>query len=230
MSSNKDEEWNRSYLRKENHIFFPKEEVVKFLSRFIRKRTGFDSYETVASYSDRGKALDLGCGIGRQTILLNEFGLDAYGLDISHVALEQARSLARAFGYTLDKNFILIDKNIIPFEDNFFDIAISDSVLDSMPFSFAQQYMSELNRTVSGLLYLSLIASDSADTKEAGDTIVQTTHEAGTVQGYYSEARINELIKDTEFSIVQLNKNITNNLLTGEENARFHIVLKKERA
>ena len=31
--------WDSSYSRQENFLFFPKEEVIKFLNRFVRKKT-----------------------------------------------------------------------------------------------------------------------------------------------------------------------------------------------
>lgn len=37
--------WEESYQRQENFMFYPKEESVKFLNRFIRKKTGFNSYD-----------------------------------------------------------------------------------------------------------------------------------------------------------------------------------------
>ena len=38
-------EWNESYNRGENYIFYPKEEVVKFLNRFVRKKVNIGEYK-----------------------------------------------------------------------------------------------------------------------------------------------------------------------------------------
>jgi len=146
--------WEASYRKKENFIYYPKEEVVKFLNRFVRKRTGVDSFKDIIGTNLKG--LDLGCGIGRQTILLEEFNIEAYGLDISETAISQARKLAQHFGYT--PVFQVLQQDHIPFNDNFFNVAICDSVLDSMPFHTAQEYMRELDRTVTDFLYVSLFA------------------------------------------------------------------------
>lgn len=149
-------EWEASYRKKENFIYYPKEEVVKFINRFIRKRTGVDSFKDILGTNLKG--LDFGCGIGRQTILLEEFNIKAYGLDISAMAISQARKLAQFFGHT--PVFQVLQQDRIPFKDNFFNIAIADSVLDSMPFSTAQTYMRELDRTVAKFLYVSLFAGE----------------------------------------------------------------------
>jgi ubiquinone/menaquinone biosynthesis C-methylase UbiE len=228
MANLKKEEWDESYNRQENFIFSPKEEVVKFLNRFVRKKMGINSFRDQLKLSENAKALDLGCGIGRQTILLKEFGFDAYGVDISEVAIEQAKALSKTFGYNLDANFVRVEKIALPFEDNFFDIAICDSVLDSMEFSFAKNYLNELNRTVKNLLYLNLIASDSSDSSGAEDLLVESQHEQGTIQSFYDENRIRTLINETNFEIIQLNKNSVENLLNNSYSVRFNVVLQKK--
>ena len=38
------EQWDESYVRHENHIFYPKEEVIKFLSVYVRKKIGRDKF------------------------------------------------------------------------------------------------------------------------------------------------------------------------------------------
>lgn len=44
MKDIKKQFWEESYARQENHMFYPKEETVKFINRFIRKKTGINSY------------------------------------------------------------------------------------------------------------------------------------------------------------------------------------------
>ncbi|OBK48838.1 bifunctional 2-polyprenyl-6-hydroxyphenol methylase/3-demethylubiquinol 3-O-methyltransferase UbiG [Mycobacterium sp. 1081908.1] len=45
-----------------------------------------------------GRALDLACGQGRGAVWLARRGLDAWGCDVSAVAIDQARELARLAG------------------------------------------------------------------------------------------------------------------------------------
>ena len=223
----KKDKWDQSYARGENFIFFPKEEVVKFLNRFVRKKDGINSHRDILELPTQSKALDLGCGVGRQTVLLQEFGFNSFGVDISQVALDKAKETSKALGYNMENNFVLIDKIQLPFDDDFFEIAISDSALDSMNFSFACEYVSELDRTVKSLVYLNLISSDSSGGSQAEDVLVEDKHEEGTIQSYYDVNRVKELIKDTRFEIVQLNLNKIENLMSNTLSARFNIVLKK---
>ncbi len=110
MEDFKKSKWDQSYTRGENFIFFPKEEVVKFLNNYIRKKSGVNSYTDILKLSARFKALDLGCGVGRQTFLLQEFGFDSFGVDISQVALEKAKETSKALGYKMENSFILTNK------------------------------------------------------------------------------------------------------------------------
>lgn len=88
--------WEKSYERFENFILYPKEEVVKFLNRFVRKKT-LDGFIDILQSKNNYRGLDLGCGIGRNTILLGEFGLEAYGIDISETAIRYAEKLLTKF-------------------------------------------------------------------------------------------------------------------------------------
>src|SRR6202795_1436144 len=45
-----------------------------------------------------GQVLDVGCGTGEQTLLAASSGAEALGVDVSPLALEQARSKAAARG------------------------------------------------------------------------------------------------------------------------------------
>lgn len=59
------------------------------------------------------KVLDVGCGTGQVVHLLSEFGFDAYGVDVSPIAI----SIAKAKG---KGKFELMKGRKIPFPDNFF--------------------------------------------------------------------------------------------------------------
>ncbi|MGB5169620.1 MAG: class I SAM-dependent methyltransferase [Acidimicrobiia bacterium] len=61
----------------------------------------------IATKLDRGTALDLGCGQGRNALWLAERGFAVTGLDLSPVAIEQARARAAQLG--LDATFESVD-------------------------------------------------------------------------------------------------------------------------
>ncbi len=222
--------WEESYHRKDNFIFYPKEEVLKFLNRFVKKRTGINSFEDhIFSKNKKLKALDFGCGIGRQTILLSEFDIDAWGGDISESAVNSARQLTEYMKPVLNGkiNFFVLDETNLPFENDFFEIGICDSVLDSMWFTVAKKIIKELDRIISQKLYISLISFDCNKDKKPAEEIVNTTHEKSTVQSYFDMDKINELLNDTKWKIQWYNMVTEIVPQTGFENSRYHIVLNK---
>lgn len=66
-----------------------------------------------AGYADAfpitGQALDLACGLGRGTVWLAQRGLKVWGLDVSAVAIDQARDLAERNGVTDRCRFDAVD-------------------------------------------------------------------------------------------------------------------------
>ena len=64
----KRDEWNRSYNNRDNFVFYPHEEVIRFVSKFIRKRIGINEFRDVMLGGWAGHVIDLGCGIGHHVI------------------------------------------------------------------------------------------------------------------------------------------------------------------
>lgn len=56
-----------------------------------------------------GQAIDIACGPGRGSVWLASRGLDVWGLDISHVAVDLARDLARRSGVGQRCRFDVVD-------------------------------------------------------------------------------------------------------------------------
>jgi len=222
--------WEESYQRKENFIFYPKEEVVKFLNRFVRKKLGIDEFKDILNFSNGIRGFDYGCGIGRQTILMREFGIEAYGVDISSLAIEIAKKLAIHLKYPdVAERFRIVEGRSIPFNDNFFDVTISESVLDSMYFETAKRMIREIDRVTKRLAFISLIFWDDSQHygEFNGEEVVKTQHEKGTIQSYYNWSKINDLIKGTRFFIKWCNLVVAQSISSSEKSARYYIVLDK---
>jgi SAM-dependent methyltransferase len=74
--------------------------------RYREKPAPVEACQILIEFSDRlpvaGRALDLACGGGRNTVFLAQRGLHAVGIERSRVALEQGRELARQKKVTVD--------------------------------------------------------------------------------------------------------------------------------
>ena len=231
MDDLKSIKWEESYKRNENFIFYPQTEVVKFLNRYIRKKFFTNQFIDILSKGETEfKALDFGCGIGRNTLLFEEFNICGYGVDISSNAISIAKEMA-AHSYPtnteLQNRFLVIDSEILPFDNDYFDFAVSDSVLDSMYFTIAKKIVTELDRTVKNYLFITVI-SDPKDNSEHGkEIIVNSTHENGTVQSFFTLQKISQLVEGTRWKIKWISLINECQLTTKIENERFYVVLEK---
>jgi len=231
MDKTQKKEWDESYQKRDNFLFYPHEEVIRFVSKYIRKRIGFGEFQDVVNCCPPPKVLDLGCGIGRHIIYCHEMGLDAYGVDLSEQAVSIAVEWAKNQGMDKpERKIVQADVRSLPWEDNYFEFVLSHGVLDSMHFDIARAACLELSRVLAkgGRFYCDLVSGDnSAHAREyANEEIVGDSHENGTVQSYFNFKKINELVKglfDIEEAILVRREN----LLIGGFSSRYHLTLKR---
>lgn len=166
-------------------------------------------------------------------MMMRDFDIKSFGIDISSVAINEAKRLSMSLNMDMDENFLVFDGVKIPFDNDFFDFTISEGVLDSMPFELAKTLLTEIDRVTQKYFYLSLISSNSTSLFSNlqgdfnGEIEVQEKHENGTIQSFFDKEKIYELIKHTKFSIIFLELIEHTNLLSGIKHGRYHIVLEK---
>ena len=227
---NQQAEWEQSYQRRENYLFWPHEEVIRFFSRYVRKRIGLHEFRDV-SPSGRHRILDQGCGIGRHVIFAFHMGCDPYGVDLSASAVAEAIRWAGEEGLPDPSSRIIqSDLRRLPWQDAHFDFAVSHGVLDSMRFDVALAAVAELARVTApgGLFYCDLISGDSSEHQSgfSGETVVKTTHELGTTQSYFDLAKIDRLMAG-HFRLVDGSLIRRTHVQTGEYKSRYHVVLQR---
>ena len=221
-------EWDASYALKQNHLYYPNEEVIRFISRFFRQRIGLNEYRDKRSFGAPVRSLDLGCGIGRHVIYLHEVGFESHGIDLSSEAIRAAQAWGTHMGIPSDR-FVEGNSNVLPWNAGYFDCVVSHGVLDSMPFATARTTMAEIDRVVAadGLVYVDLISGDD-DRHErgfAGEEVVEGDHEKGTIQSYFDEKKIDELVSDTTLVIKERVLVRRAQLDSGRVDARYHVIL-----
>ena len=235
MAKNLKDSWEKSYRRGDNFVFYPHEEVIRFVSKYIRKQTGLNDFLNVATLVPHStpKVLDLGCGIGRHVKFCYEMGLDAHGVDLSEVAIKMARSWLSSVGsFDADSRIVQADVRQLPWGDGYFTFAVSHGVLDSMPWEIARAACLELARVMvpGGLFYCDLISGDdSSHAREySGAEVVRTKHEENTVQLYFNMQLIRDLIRDC-FAIKECKLIRSEDVLSGGYHSRYHLVLSRIR-
>jgi ubiquinone/menaquinone biosynthesis C-methylase UbiE len=101
----------------------------------IRRLTHQDIYESVLRHVPPGaRVLDAGCGEGVLSILMRQRGALVTGVDYSAPNIEAARRYAEKAGLEGDGlTFLQGDAEHLPFEDDAFDLVVSNHVLEHLP-------------------------------------------------------------------------------------------------
>lgn len=103
-----------------------------------------------------GRALDLGCGTGTNTLALAEAGWQVTGVDFVPRALQQARRKAQAAGVTV--TFLQEDVSRLSQAQGPFDLALDIGCFHGLPATQRESYLQNLQRILAPdghwLLYL----------------------------------------------------------------------------
>ena len=108
--------------------------------------------------SNNKKALEIGCGTGRWCKLLSEQGFKVTGIDIQSETIQQNKRLIG------ECNFYEMSADELGLEDNAFDLVLSITVLQHMPYTTQEKIFKEIYRVlkVNGRLLLLENTKDKA--------------------------------------------------------------------
>ena len=120
--------------------------------------------DIIAQY-DPIKILDVGCAKGFLVKALLMLGMDAYGIDISRYAIENCEPEVRG---RVSQCWLKKD-TIIPYEDDEFDVIISESVMEHIPESDISWVMREMARVSSRWVILELPVGLTWENEPRGD-------------------------------------------------------------
>lgn len=223
--------WELSYGRAENFVFYPHEEIIRFIAKYVRKKTGLDKY--IDRMDVPVKILDVGCGIGTQICYYLEMGFDPYGFDLSENAINMTKERLEKLGHAdMGDHVMQADITKLPWTTGFFNIVSACSVLDSMPYAIAKIGIAEVSRVMQpgGLFYCDLISGDEMGycREYDGEVFVSTVHEKGTIQSYFNFTKIKDMIEG-HFEIVEGYLIKKFGLLEKYESSRTHLVLRNIR-
>lgn len=191
--------WESAYHRRENFVFQPSTELVRFMSRHFRRRVGLDDYVDVMPGIAAQPILDACCGIGRNLVFGANMGLDMHGFDLSARAVDVAREwLGREGVSDAETRAVAASVDALPWDDARFAHAMCEDALDSMPYETARAGIAEIARVVrpGGLFYCSLIGAEESrqGADYDGEVIVEAGHERDTVQSYFTRDKLEAML------------------------------------
>jgi len=76
------------------------------------------------------KAIDMGCGEGRDSVYLARLGLDVSGIDVSRLAVKRAKEYAK--NQMVSVNFLVADIRNLPIKDEIFGLIINIACLQML--------------------------------------------------------------------------------------------------
>lgn len=133
---NKQNVFNKEYFEESKGLLNKRVYNCNNTALFFRVMTN-----TISNTIKPENALDIGCAKGYLVDMLNQSGIDAYGIDLSDYAISQASDTIKSKLYTLD-----IEKEKLPFADNYFDLITIIGVLEHL-YSF-EHVMEEIERVI----------------------------------------------------------------------------------
>jgi SAM-dependent methyltransferase len=223
--------WEESYRDKENHLFYPEEEVIRFVSRYVRRRVGLEEFKDLHDFGRKPRVLALGCGIGRHVVFAHDMELDGYGIDLSEEAVRFARNWVNKRGLSNPQERIIQGSvEDLPWSDGFFDVVISHGVLDSMPFETACSAVEEVHRVLQtgGLFYCDLISGDNSDhaREYSGQQKIDEDFEEGTIQSYFNYCKIHSMLGG-QFEEIDSFLIKREDVKKGHYSSRYHLTLRR---
>jgi SAM-dependent methyltransferase len=179
--------WDQLHTQRRFRPAYPSEHVVRF----------------VRSLPDEGgrarRALDIGCGGGRHTVLLAESGFAVDAVDISEEGLAHTRATLHAAG--LDATLGVASMTSLPFGADTFDAAVSFGVFYYGTADEGRAAVSELHRVLrpGGRAFVVVRTRDDyrygkGEEIEPGTFLIDAddTNERDTVQSFLGEDEVAE--------------------------------------
>ena len=192
-----------------------------------------ESYYYCKRWQHDGKrsVLDLGCGLGRHSILFAQHGFKVTAVDISDYAVQQTRE--KADKLCLDIRTLVCDMANLPFRENSFDCIfsyLSISHTDTEGFAKILNYIKKILKP-NGEIYLNLCSKETWSFKEANfpkidiNTIVKA--EEGPENGvphFFVDLDDVKRLFEPDFQLLRV-RHVDNCIYDGiiQSNAHYHI-------
>lgn len=212
-------------------------EIVEEDESSIWKNPSIESYYLLCRWKSQNKVtfLDLGCGLGRHSILFGENGFNVFCFDISEEAINRTKDWANQENLIFD--YKVGDMLNLPYADNSFDCMICYNVISHSDTEGVKKVISEIYRVLndSGECYITLGSKETWGFKQQDWPMVDENTrlriekgpEYGVPHFYADYDLIKELFND--FKILKINQIIDYFENDGKlfESYHYHILVQK---
>ena len=150
------------------------------------------------------KAIEFGCGEGRNSIFLRKNNIDVYAIDLSEIAIENAKEFAHESNVNIE--FEVCDVFKKKFENETYDLAIDSGLFHHLAPHRRLQYREILKSVIKkdGFLVLQCFAEGENVADEIDDLEFYNSRRVGVA---FSKERILNFFKN-DFEILEVKKGI----------------------
>jgi len=177
------------------------------------------------------RVYDMGCGLGRHTVLLAREGFEAVASDISPRAREETRRKLEETG--LEADVIDADMTSIPFPDEHFDAVLSIGVMEHNTLAGIEKTVAEIRRVLGpgGEILASFvprhgwISHDDPKTDTVEDNTLRSFGPEEETHHFVNEAELRELFGDFEILSIEPQREQGMNIVSVE----LYVQVRKDR-
>lgn len=211
-------------------------EIVRDDKNCIWKNPSVESYYLLDRWKRQNKKnfLDLGCGLGRHSILFGKNGFEVYCFDISENAIKRTKEWAEE--EMLNLHYEIGDMLNLPYENNSMDCILCRNVISHSDTEGVKKIISELKRVLknNGECYLTLGSKDTYGFRQKDWPIIDENTRLRMEKGpeykvphFYADY---DLIKKlfSEFEIININQNVDYYEKDGKlyDSYHYHVLIK----
>lgn len=212
-------------------------EIVKNDDENIWKNPSIESYYLINRWKDQDKKdfLDLGCGIGRHTILFANNGFNVNAFDLSENAIERTRKWADSLN--LKVNYKVGDMLNLPYKDNSIDCILCRNVISHTDTQGMTKIVAEINRVlkIEGECYLTLGSKQTWGFKQESWPLVDENTrirmddgpEKGIPHFYADYNLIKKIFKNNKIELIQNIEDFYESKGKQYSSFHYHILIKK---
>lgn len=211
-------------------------EMVKEDAENIWKNPSIESYYLVNRWKSQDKKdfLDLGCGLGRHTILFAKNDFDVKAFDLSEDAVRRTREWAESLNLNVD--FKVGDMLELPYENESIDCILCRNVISHTDTMGMRKIISELNRVLrkDGECYLTLGSKESWGYKQDWPVVDENTKiriedgpENGIPHFFADYDLIKDLFKQNKIEHVEQIQLFYDEPAKRSSSYHYHVLIKK---
>lgn len=201
------------------------------------KNPSVESFYLLNRWKSQGKDvfLDLGCGLGRHTILFAKNDFNVLAFDLSEDALKRTKSWAEELNLSNIK-FSQGDMLNLPYEDSSVDCILCRNVISHTDTEGMKKIINEINRVLKsdGECYLTLGSKESWGFKQDWPVVDENTKiriedgpENGVPHFYADYELIKKLFKDYKIESIKQIENFYESEEKSYNSYHFHLLIRK---